>query len=145
MAKLQIRIFEINDKTVSKFEVSDTEKVVFFNHGTDVLTIAVKDSPMPGPVLCGKRNNKEPVTAPFTISVTEQKKAFFVCDSYMGDSFTYSAEIKGAAIEDPIVIIEKSNLYGYLAENALLITITALTAIALTLIVERVFFTRRPT
>ncbi len=145
MAKLQIHVFNIGGNTVSKFEVTNTEKVVFFNHGTDLLTVVVKDSPMPGPVLCGKRNDKLPVTEPITITTSEKKKDFFICDSYQGESFTYSAEIKGAAIEDPIVIIEKGSYLGSIAANGPVFAGGVGAGVVLTILVVTLVKSFRPT
>jgi len=141
MAKLQIHVHNDGGKTVSKFEVTDTEKVVFINKGGDEMTIALKlGIPPPGPVLCEGRNDKNPVSN-FTVPAGG-RKAVFVCDSFQGNSFAYMAQIKNTTLEDPIVIIEKSRFFQTVAENLPVLGLGVIAGILATLIAQRLF--RRP-
>lgn len=103
MSKLQIHVFVQDGRTVSKFKVGKTEKVVFRNRDPeDTLAVTITSEPGKGNALC---DGQTEVVA-FSITPQEKKKSFNICPDYHGESFKYSAQIGTATVEDPIVIIE---------------------------------------
>ena len=148
MAKLEI-FFTVdeNNNTVSQFYVSKPEHLEFNNMGDKVLTIEVK-KPVGVDVLC-KKHDKDPVTG-FTVAAKgapggADKVKMYICDSYEGDTFTYSAQIEGTGKEDPIIIIGRDSaplpIVAWLPGLAGGLVL----GVVLTLLAQRLFVKHRPT
>lgn len=111
MPRLHIYVQEKGGKTVSKFgKTKDNDKVVFHNqHGTDTLQVKILGDAVANKALCqGSMSFPEFSVGP------KDKKAFEICQGYGGQEFEYTAQIGTFALEDPIIIIERSGNSGFL-------------------------------
>lgn len=147
MAQLEIYITAEGDNTVSQYYTPKTKHVTFYNEAANVATIKVK-APVGVDVLCKKGNGTDP-TAEFTVPAQDTsgpgKVKMFVCKSYQGKTFKYSAQIEGKNIEDPIIIIGKDSGLPGLTLNVADIGLGLLGGVVLTLVAQRLFMRRRPT
>jgi hypothetical protein len=125
--KLNIHVNDQNGKTQSQFgKAKDSEKIVFFNDSsTATLTVTIQSQPGMGVALCDK--NGLGVDS-FTVAPTEKTKAFTICNAYQGTTFKYTAQVGTAAVEDPIIIIER---YSSIAISVPLTTAIGIAAVAL--------------
>ncbi len=104
--KLGIRV-SVNEsnQTVSKFAVSESGHVVFYNDAGAELDVTFSE-----PLLLCKNNAPQ---SSVRIGAGNQEK-LKVCNAADGNTFKYTATVSGAAAEDPIVIIETASLdLGY--------------------------------
>jgi hypothetical protein len=114
MPRLHIYVSEKGGKTVSKFgKPKDNDKVVFHNqHDSATLSVKILGDAVANKALCqGSMSFPE-----FTVD-PKAKKAFEICQGYGGQEFEYTAQIGAFALEDPIIIIERSGGSGFLPPN----------------------------
>ena len=101
--RLSINVTVIGDQTVSKFVVSERGRVTFYNKGERELTLLFKnekegeESPF-----CHGSN---PEGNPIRIKAGDDKMLTF-CRGMARRWFKYTAQIEGAAEEDPIIWVE---------------------------------------
>jgi len=143
MADLTIHVVNDNGKTASRFSVPPGGQIKFVNDGAADMTIALKPNVNPGPVLCKGNNDNNPLTS-FKVKAGKHDTVF-VCKSFPGDSFAYSAQIEGTVLEDPIIIIQKDSYPGFVASNWLALAGGLLFGVVLTLLARRLFVKSRPT
>jgi hypothetical protein len=143
MASLNVHVNVVNGKTVSGFGATAGGKIKFYNHGAAELTVAVKPNVFPSSPLCKGPNDNGPMTS-FTVNAGKHETVY-VCDSFAGKEFAYSAQVAGSILEDPIIIIQKDDFTSYLGEHALAIGISFIAGVILAVLAPRVFATRRPT
>jgi len=106
MADLQIIVEVQDNQTISNFSIPPSGKLVFKNgaaKGMGDLEIKPKSPTIELP-FC-KSNGKDPESLPMIAPGDDA--TVYICSNFT-DRFFYTAQIGQAAIEDPIVIIEKS-------------------------------------
>lgn len=109
MARLHIYVDVKDDKTVSKFGVTKTKRVVFHNqHATDTLVVTIDGATADRSPLC---KGQQKIVS-FDVTAVEKEEGYKICKDYPLDTFKYTATLGTAAAEDPIVIIETSWFFG---------------------------------
>ncbi len=108
--KLDIRVnVEGANQTVSKFATFEGGHVVFHNDADAKLTVSFNGTSP----LCQGGN------AQMSVEIDPGKhKKLKSCDGVAGQSFKYTAEVTGAAPEDPILIYERKPILIYDSFNA---------------------------
>lgn len=97
------------NQTMSHYKIPPSGKLVFENASdAGALNISSKEAGSTLP-FCDM-NGKTPITLqPIEKGKPQTVK---ICDDYQGREFLYTAQIGQAALEDPIVIIEKSKNFA---------------------------------
>ena len=104
MADLTIVIDVRNNQTMSSYRIPTSGKLTFKNaSATDSLVISAKG---PDALPICESNQTTPVPTPLTIAASGSKTVR-ICDSFNGQEFIYAAQVGSAAVEDPIVIVER--------------------------------------
>lgn len=123
--KLHINIGKKSNHTVSQYDgkMRETDVIVFHNKSNDgsKLTVTINSEPNDGNALCVAPRPADPedeveVPGPIEVSAQQRKKEFIICSAYTGDTFEYKAQLDGAAIEDPIIIIDRAIDHAYMGE-----------------------------
>ncbi|MGH8285572.1 MAG: hypothetical protein ACRETT_07380 [Steroidobacteraceae bacterium] len=97
--QFNIRISHVKDKTQSRFGAKKDKAIVYHNDSKSELTVRVSEPD----VLCDASG---PITTFFVVA-PGANRAFTICQGFKaGRDFKYTAQIEGAAAEDPIIIIE---------------------------------------
>ena len=114
MADLTIVVDVRNNQTMSSYRVPKSDKVVFDNASTtDTLVITPKDDGVDPPEtlpFC-ESDKTTPIPMPLTVAASGSGTVH-ICKNWNGTEFLYTAQIGTAAVEDPIVIIEKTMKYS---------------------------------
>ena len=134
MADLTIVVQVENNKTVSHFSIPPSGKLVFRN-GADAaagdLVIASKSPTVPLP-FCKANGSTPKPTVPIAPGDSD---TFWICKNTTVKQFDYSAQIGQAEIEDPIVIIERTNKFSLTPLTSALIA--AVVGAAITYLIMR--------
>jgi hypothetical protein len=107
--KLRIKVFveknaDGNDQTVSKFMVWDSGHVIFYNQAAKSLNVTFPN----GSPLC---QGNTPVPS-FDVDPGKEKQ-HKVCPGVTAQDYKYTATVKDALPEDPIIIFERKPIIIY--------------------------------
>ena len=142
MADLHIRVIAKEGKTVSQYAA---DKIWFHNDGSAELTIGFKPGQSPNLAFCKNRNDDH-TKGQTSLQIDPGKKDdVYICKDFPGTSFGYTAQITGTVLEDPIIIIQKDSVDGFISENLLAFGAGLLFGIVAALLAQRLFVKQRPT
>jgi hypothetical protein len=115
MAKLTIRVDVEDGKTVSKFRTTRFNRIDFHNDGPGELKVVIQNATGVDSPIC---DSSGPVPS-FAIPEKGDKLSFHFCgNKEKWTEFKYDATIGNYALEDPIVIIERSRLFQIFEQPA---------------------------
>jgi hypothetical protein len=101
--RLSINVTVIGGQTVSKFVVWERGRVTFYNKGERELTLLFKNEK--GEEESPFCHGSNPEDNPIRIGAGDDKM-LTICRGMAGKWFKYTAQITGAAAEDPIIRVE---------------------------------------
>ena len=118
MARLNLHITVENRNTVTRIgKAKDNEKIVFFNEGTDILTVTLDQNLFksangkPLKRITGRQakrlTGKSGSVYTFTVAPGNEKSLTVNSGTAVGKEVKYTAQIGTATREDPIIIIER--------------------------------------
>lgn len=117
MADLEITIGVRDGQTMSQYTMPKNGKVTFYN-ADPAATLKITAKEGKPWQFCEKQNGDVPKGPPIVVAPLGSERAW-ICKDFTGGEVLYNAQIGTAAVEDPIIIFEKSKLNMQLATVAL--------------------------